>query len=70
MPPVDLAIYDASKDVDEMQMAYEILIQSLSSQGVLLSDDIKVNDAFSQVTEQNGGKVVKFGGIGVFKNEL
>jgi predicted O-methyltransferase YrrM len=70
MPPVDLAIYDASKDSDEMQMAYEILIQSLSSQGVLVSDDIEVNDTFSQVTEQNDGKAVEFGGIGVFKNEL
>jgi len=70
MPPVDLAIYDASKDSEEMQMAYETLIQSLSSQGVLVSDDIEVNDTFSQVTEQNDGKAVEFGGIGVFKNGL
>lgn len=66
LPPIDLAIYDASKDSTEMRIAYETLIQSLSTDGILLSDDIEVNDVFFDVTEQYSGNTITFGGIGIF----
>ncbi|MEY7849546.1 class I SAM-dependent methyltransferase [Natrarchaeobius sp. A-rgal3] len=70
MPKLDLVIYDASKDASEMIMAYETIIQSLSSNGVLISDDICVNNSFEKVTDGYEGETVKFGGIGIYKNTV
>lgn len=47
---VDLVVYDASKDAKEMQWAYERCIDALNPGGMLLSDDVLVNDAFDAVT--------------------
>lgn len=67
MAPLDVAIYDASKDAEEMEMAYETLIQSLAPGGVLLSDDIGVNNMFEQVTSRYDGETVMFSGYGIFR---
>lgn len=66
MPPIDLAIYDASKDSKEMKMAYDTLIQSLSPNGILISDDIGVNNSFTKVADSHNGSAYEFGGIGIF----
>lgn len=67
MPPIDLAIYDASKDSEEMKMAYDSLIESLSPNGVLVSDDIEVNDVFTQMRKRHNGTAYEFGGVGIFQ---
>ena len=68
MDPLDLAIYDASKDSEDMRMAYETLINSLSTGGVLVSDDISVNSVFEDVTRRYDGETVTFGGCGIYRS--
>lgn len=63
---VDLVVYDASKDRQEMRMAYERCLDSLSPGGVLLSDDILVNDAFEDVTDAHAGRAEVIHNAGVF----
>jgi len=64
---LDLVLYDASKDRVEMEMAYEESISILEPGGVLISDDITVNNAFQTVTSQYDGTSFIFGGTGLFR---
>ena len=64
---LDLVLYDASKDRVEMEMAYEESISTLEPGGVLISDDITVNNAFQTVTSQYDGTSFIFGGTGLFR---
>jgi len=65
----DLALYDASKDREEMQFAYESCIERLQSGGILVSDDILVNDAFGETTSKYDGITRAIGDTGLFRRD-
>lgn len=67
---LDLALYDASKEADDMQRAYETLIDALEPGGVLVSDDVAVNDVFDRVTDHSPGKAKTVGGIGIYRHGI
>jgi predicted O-methyltransferase YrrM len=65
-PEFELIIYDASKNAKEMRFAYEQSINALAPGGVLISDDIDINSAFSDVCSQSTGQFETFAGCGIF----
>lgn len=65
--PLDLALYDASKDKEEMKYAYHQIINNLNPGGVLISDDIGVNSAFEVATRTSAGRSIKIAGCGMFR---
>lgn len=65
---IDLAIYDASKDEQDMRMAYETIADSLSPGAILISDDINASDAFENTFQEKNGRVIKFAGCGIFRS--
>jgi len=67
---VDLAIYDASKDCEEMRWAYQQCLQTLTPGGVLISDDVLVNDAFQTVVENNDGLTAVVHNCGLYRKPI
>lgn len=70
LEPLDLAIYDATKDASEMEMAYRTILDSLVTGGVLISDDISVNNVFEEVTSEYPGKALRVGGCGIYRHPV
>jgi predicted O-methyltransferase YrrM len=65
---LDLAVYDASKDSDEMKFAYQRCINKLNGEGVLISDDVLVNDTFENMIEPQDGKFNIINDTGIYRN--
>lgn len=66
---LDLAIYDASKDPEEMKFAYQFLLTKLQRNGVLVSDDVLVNDIFEAMMEGQRGRSRIVNDTGIYVNQ-
>jgi predicted O-methyltransferase YrrM len=64
---LDLAVYDASKDSDEMKFAYQNCINKLNEGGVLVSDDVLVNDTFENIVEAQDGQYRIINDTGIYR---
>lgn len=70
IPAPDLVVYDASKDSEEMRMAYDRCIDSLAPGGVLVSDDVLVNDAFQNATTGIPGDSAVVHNSGIYRADI
>lgn len=64
---LDLAIYDASKDPEEMRFAYDRCLERLQDGGILVSDDVLVNDTFENLMDKRRGDFEIINDTGIYK---
>lgn len=62
----DLILYDASKDANEMEFAYETVVNNIGEEGVFISDDILVNDTFENTMEKQKGQFRIINNTGIY----